>query len=141
MIDNSKKNLSKNKKTFDTLFVGLTAPSEYLEERINSRVENRINRGFDAEIKKLIDSGVDWNDQSMMSLGYRQWRDYAEGAIDREMAVSEWKKEERKYARRQLTWWKRDGRINWFDIKDSEYKEKVEKLVEKWYTVKYAEKN
>jgi tRNA dimethylallyltransferase len=141
MIDNSRKNLPKNKKTFDTLFVGLTAPTGFLEERISKRVNVRIGDGFEDEVKKLIDSGVDWNDQSMMSLGYRQWRDFAEGAVDRATAISEWKKEERKYARRQLTWWKRDGRVNWFDIREFGYQKKVEKLVEKWYTVNYAEKN
>jgi tRNA dimethylallyltransferase len=141
MIDNSKKDLPQNRKTFDTLFVGLTAPSEFLEERINKRVDERIGKGFEGEVKKLIDSGVDWNDQSMMSLGYRQWRDFAEGAIDKETAISEWKKEERKYARRQLVWWKRDGRVHWFDIREPQYQKKVEKLVEKWYTVNYAKEN
>lgn len=135
MIDNSKKNLPQNKKSFDTLFIGLTAPSGILEEKIGKRVDTRIDNGFEEEIKKLIDSGVDWNDQSMMSLGYRQWRDYAEGAVERETAISEWKKEERKYARRQMVWLKRDGRINWFDIKDGQYAKKVENLVKKWYNL------
>lgn len=138
VIDSTKKKLPQNKTVFDTLFVGLTGPSEFLERRINKRVEDRIAAGFETEIKKLIDSGVDWNDQSMMSLGYRQWRDFAEGAVDRDAALSEWKKEERKYAKRQMVWWKRDGRINWFDITKGEYQKKVEKLVEKWYTVKHA---
>jgi tRNA dimethylallyltransferase len=133
MIDNSKKDLPQNKKTFNTLFIGLTAPSGVLEERIEKRVEVRIANGFEEEVKKLIDSGVDWNSQSMMSLGYRQWRDYAEGAVERETAVSEWKKEERKYARRQMVWLKRDTRINWFDIKDGQYVKKVENLVKTWY--------
>jgi tRNA dimethylallyltransferase len=138
MIDNSKKDLPQNKKIFDTLIIGLTAASEFLEKRINRRVEERINQGFENEIKKLIDSGVDWDDQSMMSLGYRQWRDYVEGAVDRDTAISEWKKEERKYARRQMVWWKKESRINWFDIGKPQYQEKVEKLVKKWYTVSHA---
>ena len=141
MIDNSKKDLPQNKKSFDTLFVGLTAPPAFLEKRINNRVEARVKKGFEKEIKTLIDSGVDWNDQSMMSLGYRQWRDYAEGAVERDAALSEWKKEERKYARRQIVWWKRDMRINRFDITESKYWKKVEKLVEKWYTISYAKKS
>jgi len=137
-LDNSKKGLSQNKKSFDTLFVGLTAPSVFLDERIEKRVDERMDEGFEEEVKKLIDSGVDWNDQSMMSLGYRQWRDFAEGAVDKEAALSEWKKEERKYAKRQMVWWRRDGRINWFDIREPEYQKKVENLVKKWYIVKHA---
>lgn len=138
MIDNSKKDLPQNKKIFDALFIGLTAPPILLEERINRRVEDRITYGFEDEVKRLIDSGVDWNDQSMMSLGYRQWRDFAEGAVERETALSEWKKEERKYARRQMVWWRRDGRINWFDINEPKYRKKVENQVKKWYKVNHA---
>jgi len=137
-IDNLKKSPSRHKKIFDTLFIGLTAPSDFLEERINKRVDERIDKGFEGEVKKLIDSGVGWDDQSMMSLGYRQWRDFVEGAVDREAATAEWKKEERKYAKRQISWWKHDGRVNWFDINEPEYQKKVEKLVKKWYIVKYA---
>lgn len=133
MIDNSKKDLPKNKETFNALFVGLNGPTEFLDERINKRVDKRIESGFDDEVRKLISSGVDWGDQSMMSLGYRQWRDFVEGAVDKETAISEWKKEERKYSKRQLTWWKRDNRINWFDIRDKEYPKKVENLVKRWY--------
>jgi tRNA dimethylallyltransferase len=133
MIDNSKKDLSQNKETFDTLFIGLTAPTGFLDEKIGKRVDARIDNGFGEEVKKLLNSGVDWNDQSMMSLGYRQWRDFIEGAVEESTAVSEWKKEERKYARRQMVWLKRDGRINWFDIRDGQYPKKVENLVKTWY--------
>jgi len=132
-IDNSKKELSQKREVFDTLFIGLTAPTEILDARIGKRVEMRISNGFNEEVKNLINSGVDWNDQSMMSLGYRQWRDFVEGAVEESTAVSEWKKEERKYARRQMVWLKRDGRINWFDIRNGEYPKKVENLVKTWY--------
>ena len=135
MIDNSKRKSSQEKKLYDALFIGLTSPVQYLESNINKRVDKRIDRGFGDEVKKLLSLGVDWGDQSMMSLGYRQWRDYEEGAVDMETAVSEWKKEERKYAKRQMVWWKRDGRVNWFDVKDVEYVKKVENLVKKWYKV------
>jgi tRNA dimethylallyltransferase len=137
-LDNSKKSLSQNRKIFDTLFIGLTAPPEFLEKRTNKKVDEMIDKGFEEEVKKLINSGVDWNDQSMLSIGYRQWRDFAEGAVDRETALSEWKKEERKYSKRQMAWWKRDGRVHWFDIRQPQYQKKVEKLVKKWYIVKHA---
>lgn len=137
-LDNTKRILSKEKEIFDTLFIGLAAPPDFLEKRINKRVADRIKRGFEKEVEDLIGSGVDWNDQAMMSLGYRQWRDYAEGAVDKDTALAEWKKEERKYAKRQTTWWRRDRRINWFDIREPEYPKKVEKLVGKWYIVNDA---
>jgi tRNA dimethylallyltransferase len=137
-LDNSKKDLPRIKNDFDTLFIGLTASSGFLEKRINERVDERINKGFEEEVKDLLNSGVDWDDQSMISLGYRQWRDFAEKAVDKEAATAEWKKEERKYAKRQITWWKHDGRVHWFDIGKPEYQKKVENMVKKWYIVKHA---
>jgi len=138
MIDNANRHLRESRKSYDTLFIGLTAPFDYLEDLINKRVEARIGNGFSEEVAKLISLGVEWSDQSMMSLGYRQWRDFVEGAVDREMAIAEWKKEERKYSRRQVTWFKKDKRINWFDIKSPGYQKKVEKMIKKWYSRNYV---
>lgn len=120
-------------KNFDVLMLGLTAPKQVLEERVNLRVDSRIKKGFSDEVVELIKRGVEWSDQSMISLGYRQWRDYLEGGVDLETVISEWKKEERSYVKRQMVWWKKDKRINWFDISEGEYVKKVEYMVQKWY--------
>lgn len=119
----------------DTLFIGLTAEQKILEARINKRVEDRVELGFKDEVEKIINSGVDWNDQSMMSLGYRQWRDFVEGAVDIDTAIDEWKKEERKYSKRQLVWFNKEKRINWFDVESINFQEKVENMIEKWYYI------
>lgn len=140
-IDNSQKINVQKRKQYNALFIGLTAPKKFLEDRINRRVSARVKMGFENEIKKLLTLGVEWGDQSMLSLGYRQWRDYVEGAVDKETALSEWKKEERKYAKRQMVWWKNDRRINWFDISMGNYQKDVENLVKKWYTVNHAPKD
>lgn len=115
------------------LFVGLTAQKEYLAKKIEMRVDVRIREGFEDEIKKLIKDGVSWENQSMDSLGYRQWRKYIEGEKTKEEATQDWKREEKKYAKRQLTWFKRDSRINWFDITGDNYQKSVEFMVKKWY--------
>ena len=122
-----------NNKSKSALFVGLTGTSEFLNDKINRRVEKRIAMGIKEEIKKLLSQGVSWNDQSMMSLGYRQYRDFFEGEVSEKVTIEEWKKEERKYAHRQMVWFKKDKRINWFDIANSSYTKKVEKLINKWY--------
>ena len=89
-----------------------------------------------------MEKGVTWDDQSMYSLGYRQYRDYFEGGVDEGHVVSEWVKEERKYAGRQMVWFKKDRRINWFDISEGDYLKKVENLVEKWHNSQaYVKKN
>jgi tRNA dimethylallyltransferase len=115
------------------LFIGLSAPKQIINVRIEKRVDERVNRGIEDEIRELIKSGVSWADQSMLALGYRQWRDYFEGEVPKEVVIDEWKREEKKYSKRQMTWFRRDDRIIWFDITDTKYQKEVESLVKKWY--------
>jgi len=117
----------------DVLFVGLTAPKELLAKRIDERVDKRVRRGVEEEVKRLIGEKVTWQHQAMSSLGYREWSDYFKGKKSREETINNWKADEHGYAKRQLTWFRKDRRINWFDISCNGWQEKVEKLVEKWY--------
>ena len=126
---------------YSTLFIGLTAPKEYLSKKIDMRVEGRVDVGVEKEIKKLLSAGISWDDQAMSSLGYRQWRDFFEGTKDKNETISAWKKEEKKYAKRQITWFKRDRRIKWFDISKPDWIDSVEKLAKIWYSSDYAKKN
>ncbi|MEK7061594.1 MAG: tRNA (adenosine(37)-N6)-dimethylallyltransferase MiaA [Patescibacteria group bacterium] len=128
------------KPKYDLLEIGLQASQNNLSKKIKKRVNKRINDGVEAEIKKLISSGISWDSQSMTSLGYRQWRDYFEGLpagrqgkIVKDGVIDSWKKEELRYAKRQLTWFKKDLRINWFDSSKKNFIENVEELVKKWY--------
>lgn len=115
------------------LFIGLTDQREILQERIEKRVEERIKNGIEEEVHNLLEMGVSWESQSMDSLGYRQWQDFFEGRKSKEEVVKLWKQEEKQYAKRQMTWFKKDKRINWFISSDKKMPEKVEKLVQKWY--------
>lgn len=124
-----------------TLMVGLAAPRDFLDRKISQKVQERVRVGMKEEIQKLISLGVDWGDQSMQALGYRQWRDNFEGEAPEGVVINEWKKEEKKYARRQLTWFKKDKRINWFDVTDNNYPKSVEKLIKKWYSSAYAKES
>lgn len=121
------------KPKYQLLEVGLQASLDNLPKKIEKRVDKRIKDGVEAEIKKLISSGISWDSQSMTSLGYRQWRDYFEGKVAKQTVIDNWKKEELRYAKRQLTWFKKDTRINWFDSQDKNLFKSVEKLVKKWY--------
>lgn len=96
--------------------IGLTASGEILASRIDRRVKKRVEMGMKKEIKKLLDSGVDWSMQSMQALGYKQYRDYFEGGVPEEVVMDEWSREEIKYAKRQMTWFKKEKRIKWFDV-------------------------
>src|SRR3990170_4785758 len=98
----------------DTLFIGLTLNKEKLEERIKKRIKKRLAQGLLEEIKELLNSGVDWDNQSMQALGYKEWKPLFLGKVGRQEVVEEWTTDEKKYAKRQHTWFKRDKRINWF---------------------------
>lgn len=126
---------------FEILFVGLTAPKSFLNKKIEKRVKDRVVAGIKDEITKLLDSGVNWEDQSMMAIGYRGWRDYFDGDVPEEQIVNEWALDEIKYAKRQMVWFKKDPRIVWFDISKQNYVESVENLVKKWYKLNHAEKS
>jgi tRNA dimethylallyltransferase len=99
----------------------LTAPQSVLYERIDSRVDKRMRQGLLVEIQQLLSQGYDWRLRSFDALGYRQWRQWFEnlnqqtqGVMDASVAV--WKNAEHAYARRQFTWFKKEKRIQWFDI-------------------------
>lgn len=117
----------------DILFIGLKAPKEIVGEYIEKRIDKRVTDGIKEEIQKLLSSGVGWHNQSMYSLGYRQYRDYFEGDVDEKNVIEEWLKEERKYAARQMVWFKKENRINWFDVTEPGYQKKVENMIEKWH--------
>lgn len=122
--------------SYNVLSLGLTCPKPTLESSIEKRVNKRVQDGIKDEIKNLLKKGVDWHNQSMFSLGYRQWRDYFEGGAEEERVIDEWIKEEKKYAKRQVTWFKKIPGINWFDITSKEYPVNVEKMVKKWHNSK-----
>lgn len=118
----------------DILFIGLSAPKEILDTRIIARVEKRIDEGIEREIDSLLKKGVTWEAQAMYSLGYRQFRGYFEEGESIDGVIKNWTSEEQKYAKRQMTWFKRDSRINWFEITNPDYSKKVEEMVKNWYT-------
>ncbi len=134
--------IKKSKHRYDVLFVGLSAPFSYLQNIIKVRVKERVKAGVEKEIKRLLESGVGWEDQSMSSTSYRPWKEYFEGSKSKDQVIFDWTLEEIRYARRQVTWFKKDNhslplrgkRINWFDITEPDYQNNVEKLVNKWYS-------
>lgn len=127
------KPLRKLEKT-DCLWLGLRTSLEKLYKRIDSRVEERVEEGVEKEIKRLVEKGYSWSLPSMSALGYREWQAYFEGDVSKEEVIQKWKFDEHGYARRQMTWFKKEKRIKWFEIDSPRFKGEVEKLVKSWYT-------
>lgn len=91
--------------------IGLMYPREELYERINTRVDQMINEGLVAEAKSLYPHR---HHNALKTVGYREIFDYIEGKISLEKAIELIKRNSRRYAKRQLTWWGRDNEIKWF---------------------------
>lgn len=123
----------KKKSKFNVLQIGLMANEKILGEKIEERVSERFKECLKNEIAGLLKNHVDWNMQSMSSMGYGEWRDFFEGRKSEVQVINEWIIEEKKYVKRQMVWFKKDNRIAWFDITNANYPVNVEKFVEKWH--------
>jgi tRNA dimethylallyltransferase len=124
------------------LMIGLTAPNKIIYERIDKRVEKRIKQGAEDEIKRLLEKGYSWESSVLgETIGYQEWQPFFKGKATKKETVERWKFAEHAYARRQLTWFKKDERIRWFETTNSGFEKKVEKLVKGWYTKSNAAKN
>lgn len=86
-----------------------------LYTRIDQRVEAMIEAGLEQEIKALLESGLPPESQSLRSIGYQEWVGYFEGEYDREEAIRLHKRNSRRYAKRQMTWYRRYDDVEWFE--------------------------
>lgn len=87
-----------------------------LYERIDARVEDMFARGLEREVERLLASGVPETATSMQAIGYKETAAYLKGRMTHDEAVAAVKLATRHYAKRQMTWLKRDPRIHWIDI-------------------------
>jgi tRNA dimethylallyltransferase len=114
-------NKGKEKRNFKTITVGLTADREMIYNRINQRVNIMMQKGLLEEVKGLLVS-KDLN--ALNTVGYKELFNYLSGEWDLEFATSEIKKNTRRFAKRQLTWFKRNENTLWFD-----YNVPIEKII------------
>ncbi|MFA5675090.1 MAG: tRNA (adenosine(37)-N6)-dimethylallyltransferase MiaA [Christensenellales bacterium] len=96
------------------LIIGLTMPRDMLYERINARVDEMIKRGLEAEARTLFEKYGDSN--ALKAIGYKEFYAYFEGKATLDETAAIIKRNTRRYAKRQITWFKRDSRIMWFNI-------------------------
>ena len=88
-----------------------------LYDRINRRVDAMIGSGLVEEVRRLLKMGYTENLKSMQSIGYRHMINYISGRLSWEEAVRTLKRDTRRYAKRQMTWFRADPDIRWFETK------------------------
>jgi tRNA dimethylallyltransferase len=98
---------------FRTLKIGLEMARTALYDRINRRVEMMLDSGLLSEVLGLLEMGYDASLKSMKSIGYRHMADFIEGRLPWDEAVRTLKRDTRRYAKRQYTWFKADPGIRW----------------------------
>ncbi len=121
---------TKAERPFDILKIGLNRDREELYERINERVDIMVAKGLLEEVKGLYDYK---GHQALQTVGYKEIFDYMDGQYDWEEAIRLLKRNTRRYAKRQMTWFRRDAEIHWFSPKELEeivmwIEEKVQKV-------------
>jgi tRNA dimethylallyltransferase len=108
---------ARREREFRILKAGLTLGRPELYARIDGRVDRMISAGLEDEVASLK---MFRELNALNTVGYREMFMYLDGEITREQAVALIKRNTRRYARRQLTWWNRDREINWFDAGNSD---------------------
>jgi tRNA dimethylallyltransferase len=99
----------------ENLAVGLTVPRAQLYERIDRRFDSMIAAGLVAEVRDLIAAGAPADHQVWRTIGYREVARYLAGAIDLPAAIAQAKRESRRLAKRQMTWFRRERDVVWLD--------------------------
>ncbi|MBN8642591.1 MAG: tRNA (adenosine(37)-N6)-dimethylallyltransferase MiaA [Flavobacteriales bacterium] len=105
-------NQKKNKRNFTPIIIGLEAEREVMYDRINQRVDIMMNEGLLEEAKNLYPNK---HLNALQTVGYRELFDYFDGTTSLDFAIEEIKKNTRRFAKRQLTWFKRTENVVWFD--------------------------
>jgi tRNA dimethylallyltransferase len=116
-------------KPFRVLKIGLHMDRELMYDRIDLRVDAMIKAGFIDEVKGLLDTGYPAGLKSMQSIGYRHLVDFIEGRCPWDETLRTLKRDTRRYAKRQLTWFKADPEIVW---KKPEQLREIQRLIKKF---------
>ena len=105
---------------FVPCFTGLQWDRKLLYERINCRVDWMIKQGLEEEVQELQKLGYTGELNSLQTVGYKEVFEYLNGKTTHERMVELIKQNTRRFAKRQLTWFRRDKRIRWFDVRSEE---------------------
>ncbi|MSP07620.1 MAG: tRNA (adenosine(37)-N6)-dimethylallyltransferase MiaA [Chitinophagaceae bacterium] len=103
----------KNKimRPFNIVKVGLELPREQLYERINQRVISMVENGLEKEVRDLVPQ---YHLNALQTVGYSEWGPYFEGSLSKEKVIENIQQNTRHYAKRQMTWFKKDLDITWY---------------------------
>ena len=114
---------------YDLHYYVLTMDREKLYSRINKRVDIMIENGLLEEVKTLKNMGLTSDMQSMKGIGYKEILNYLDGLFTYDEAIDIIKQGSRNYAKRQLTWFRKDPRVNYINKDEFLYEEEILKKI------------
>ncbi|WP_404462324.1 tRNA (adenosine(37)-N6)-dimethylallyltransferase MiaA [Sutcliffiella horikoshii] len=112
---------------YDIALIGLTMERERLYERINLRVDLMMEEGLLREVQTLYNNEIR-DCQSIQAIGYKELYAYFDGKVTLEQAVNDLKQNSRRYAKRQLTWFRNKMDVTWFDMTDGDFEQKLSQI-------------
>ena len=112
------------------LEIGLNSERSHLVARLEERARNMWQRGLLAEVESLIPQGIREGKTSSRAIGYAQALEQLDGKISEQDAIAQTAQLTARYARRQMSWFRRDERINWLDYQDPQLRQKAFDLVD-----------
>jgi tRNA dimethylallyltransferase len=118
---------------FSVLKFGLTRERAALYQQINERVDYMFREGLVEEVRKILASGYDKNLNSLNTVGYKEVIDFLDGEINMETCVELVKRNTRRYAKRQLTWFRAEKNIHWLNLSEEVPLEETAKKIIKKY--------
>lgn len=121
---------------YNLAMIGLNMNRETLYERINNRVDDMIDKGLIEEVKSIINMGYDPNLVALQGIGYKEIIMYLEDKTSLEESINLIKQKSRNYAKRQLTWFRRDNRIKWFNRDEFNSDTELNKVILKYIKTK-----
>jgi tRNA dimethylallyltransferase len=104
-------NHTKKSRSFNIQKIGIEMPREQLYDRINQRVHQMVDMGLEAEVSGLRPQ---FHLNALQTVGYQEWMPYLEGNQSREAVIQAIQQNTRHYAKRQMTWFKKDPEITWY---------------------------
>jgi tRNA dimethylallyltransferase len=114
---------------FNLVMIGLTMERKRLYERINKRVDQMIEEGLVREVEQLLKQGVPETTTALQAIGYKEILGYLKGQQTEAEAIEILKRNTRRFAKRQLTWFRRMKEICWFDVTDVERWDEYEEII------------
>lgn len=126
----------------NSLWLGLKLDLKPLYQKIDQRVSGRVKAGLEEEVKELLKQGYHWQNSALgTTLGYRQWQGFFEKKMSRSQVVEKWQFAEHAFARRQMTWFKKQKQIDWFDLGKKNWQKELARVATTWYDRVYAQDN